>query len=110
MKSRVDDDAFLFNEIKNAFNKKEQLLDMAIRSKLTQGRFNALDHALPIQQNVIRQDRFQWGMAMAVAVLFTVLFVMQFSPSISGNFMVAEELEDTDEALEMYEWLYNNYG
>lgn len=121
MKSRVNDDVVLFNEIRHSLNKEAKLLDMATRSKLTQIRFNVIDHALPQQRMInLNQDKFQWGMAAAVvAIICTVLVVVQLTP-LKSNLLVAlggggvsiEESidEDTEEALEMYEWLYHHYG
>ncbi len=116
MRSRVEDDALFSNVVKNALNKEEQSLDAGIRSKLTQMRFNAIDNALP-QQQILNRDIFQWGMPLVLAVLFAMLLMMNFSTfSINDNAIVKnsvpEELldEDTDEALEMYEWFYDHYG
>lgn len=110
MKSKVDDDIFFSSVVKKALNEEEQSLDMGIRSKLRQMRFNAIDNALP-QQPMINRGNFQWGMSIAFGVLFSVLIAMNLTAfKIDGGSSVVVNNEDTDEALEMYEWLYNNYG
>ena len=120
MRSKVDDDVFFSSVVKNALNEEEQSLDMGIRSKLTQMRFNAIDNALPEQQ-LLSKDVFQWGMSLALTAMFAILLVMNFNAFkttgtsnviAKGDSTPVEELfaEDTDEALEMYEWFYKNYG
>lgn len=121
MKSRVEDDSVLFHEIRHSLNKEAQLLDGTTRSKLTQARFNAIDHALPVQPRVFNKHRnkFPWGMAVAFAAMFTVLVMAKITPLELNDLKLAfgdkpmtEELfdEDSDDALEMYEWLYKQYG
>lgn len=119
MRSKVNDDVFFSSVVKNALNEEEQSLDMGIRSKLTQMRFNAIDNAPP-QQQALSKDIFQWGMSLALAVMFATLLVMDFNLKTTdaskviakGDTTPSEELfaEDTDETLEMYEWFYKNYG
>jgi hypothetical protein len=119
MRSKVNDDVFFSSVVKNALNEEEQSLDMGIRSKLTQMRFNAIDNALP-QQQTLNKDIFQWGMSLGLAVMFAALLVMDFNLKTTDASKIivkrdatpSEELfaEDTDETLEMYEWFYKNYG
>lgn len=121
MKSREEDGSILFHEIRHSLNKEVQLLDVTTRSKLTQARFNAIDHALPVQPHVFNRhwNKLPWGMAVAFAAMFTVLIVAKLTPLelndlklASGEKPVTEELfdEESDDALEMYEWLYRQYG
>jgi hypothetical protein len=120
MRSKVDDDVFFSSVVKNALNEEEQSLDMGIRSKLTQMRFNAIDNALP-QQQLLNKGIFQWGMSLALTAMFAVLLMVNFNAFNTtdtskviarGDSAPVEELfaEDTDETLEMYEWFYKNYG
>lgn len=111
MRSRAEDDVFLFNAVRNVLNEEEQSLDMGIRSKLTQQRFNVIDNALP-QQRMFNREVLSWGMGVAFSVLFAVLVTMNFT-IFNADTSIAEKinLHDEDaESLEMYEWLYNNYG
>ena len=118
MKSKVDDDMFFSSVVKNVLNEEEKSLDMGIRSKLTQMRFNAIDNALP-QQHILNKDIFQWGMPLALVVMFAVLLMMNvntfkhnYEEFAARDRVPVEKLfdEDTDEALEVYEWFYNHYG
>lgn len=121
MKSKVNDDRVLFSEIRHSLNKETQLLDTATRSKLTQVRFNVIDHALPAQPRIfnVHRNNFPWGMTAALTVMFAVLVVQitpfNFDDSIAvgdNSSAISEEFieEDSEDALRMYEWLYKNYG
>lgn len=126
MKPIENDDITLSNEIRSSLNGDVNSLDASIISQLRQARFKAIDHAIPTQGRISYANTYQWGMGAALALVVVVSVLTQVISSPINGLIVTNDTsgslgapsknadtsidEDTEEEVEMYEWLYKNYG
>ncbi len=126
MKPIENNDIALFDEIRNSLNGDVKSLSESTTSQLRQARFKAIDHAIPTQGRITYANTYQWGMGAALAVVVVVSVLTQVISTPTDGLIVTNDTsgslsapsknaetsidEDTEEEVEMYEWLYKNYG
>lgn len=123
----------LLSEVKKSLDEEESQLGFPIQSKLTQARFHAIDHGFLNRSQSVYNRQFaqnKLGFAsLAMTVIVTLgLFTsynsistptfkaetLQVSspvvPQDLDELRTAESSEDTKEEVDIYDWLYEQYG
>ncbi len=129
--NRSDENKVLHEEVKRTLDNQVDLLDLPIRSRLTQARFHAIDRGLLSSNNWFNHnkniisyftgDRLSSGRRVVLSgVTFVGAIALTFlissnieSQLISANKMVSlvpVQSEDTKEEIEIYHWLFEHYG
>ncbi len=120
----------LLSEVKKALDHQLETLDFPVQSRLTQARFHAIDKGL--LSSTFKDHRYSLargvalGGALVLAFVFTLSSTHHYSgkktihadlrghstPNLidNGKVRTVESSEDTKEEIEIYNWLYEQYG
>ncbi|MEE9336752.1 MAG: hypothetical protein V3U87_01615 [Methylococcaceae bacterium] len=120
------EDKILLSEAKKALDRQVQSLDFPIRSRLTQARFHAIDHgSLTTSNGFLHGSHLSLRGAVVASVLASVFIITMLtqvpnkqSPLLSEINQLPEVNQqktvkssvDTQEDIEIYNWLYDRYG
>lgn len=120
----------LLNEVKKALDEQESQLGFPIQSKLTQARFHAIDRGFlnsshsvynkQFVQNKLRVASLAITMVISLGLFasyssisnhdFNPLQISSPVPQNQNKLRTVESSEDTKEEVEIYDWLYEQYG
>jgi hypothetical protein len=114
------EDKILLSEVKKTLDRQVQSLDFPIRSRLTQARFHAIDHGFLTSSKDFLNDRhLSLRGAAAVSVLASVFIITMLTQAPNQETPLLPEADqqktvkssvDTQEDIEIYNWLYDRYG
>ncbi len=115
-----DEDKILLSEVKKTLDRQVHSLDFPIRSRLTQARFHAIDHGFLTSNKGFLSDRHLSLRGAAAASVFASVFMIimltqmpnQETPLLSeaDQQETVKSFVDTQEDIEIYNWLYDRYG
>lgn len=120
----------LLNEMKKMLDEQESQLGFPIQSKLTQARFHAIDRGFLNSSHSVYNKQFvqnKLGVAsLVLAMIVSLGLFASYSSTYSHTFnplqisspvpqnqnkmRTVESSEDTKEEVDIYDWLYEQYG
>lgn len=119
------DDKALLDEVRYQLDLQVDELDFSIKSRLRQSRFHAIDHGALSSFHMGKWDYLKRG-ALAVGVLLVLnivvinsyqLYLLHAMPTDASVLTKPEDepkgsggSQDTQEEIELYNWLYKHYG
>ncbi len=120
----------LLNEVKKTLDDLENQLDFPIQSKLTQARFHAIDRGFLNSSHSVYNKQFAVNKLGIASLVLTMVVSLGFFASYSStsnytsnplqislpvpqnknDMRTVESSEDTKEEVDIYDWLYEQYG
>jgi len=120
----------LLSELKKTLDKQESQLGFPIQNKLTQARFHAIDRGFLNRSHSVYNKQFVQNKVGYASLAITMIISLGLFASYSSNstrsfetfqlsspipqnpdkMRTVESSEDTKEEVDIYDWLYEQYG